>query len=72
MSALFSNILSTRDFLTTREVLEKHEPQANASCTSGVFLKNPMCLCNSRMYEEQVVHFLYKMYRKLRTLVLMT
>ena len=38
----------------TREVLEKYELQANASCTSRVFLKNPKCLYDSTMYEEQV------------------
>ena len=35
----------------TTEVLEK---QTNASRTSRVFLKNPKCLYNSTMYEEQV------------------
>lgn len=37
-----------------REVLEKLEPQVNASRTSGVFIKIPKCLYNSTMYEEQV------------------
>ena len=70
-SALLS-YKSTRDFLRTREVLEKHEPQANASRTSRVSLKNPKYLCISTMYEEQVFYFFYKMYRELRALVLMT
>ena len=71
-SALLSYI-SMRVFIkNTREVLEKHEPQANASRTSRVFLKNPKCLYNSTMYEEQVFYFFYKMYRELRALVLMT
>ena len=35
-------------------MLEKHEPQANASRTYRVFLKIPKCLYNSTMYEEQV------------------
>ena len=69
--ALLSYI-STRDFFkNTREVQEKHGLQANASCTSRVFLKNPKCLYNSTMYEEQVFYFFYKMYRELRALVLM-
>ena len=39
-STLLSKI-STQDFFfkNTREVLEKHELQANASCNSRVFLK---------------------------------
>ena len=44
-------------FKNTREVLEKHGPQASAS---RVFLKIPKCLYNSTMHEEQVSHFLYK------------
>ena len=47
-------------FKNTREVLEKHEPQANASCTSRVSLKSPKCLYNSKMHEEQVFYFFYK------------
>ena len=42
-SALLSYI-STRDFFkNTREVLKKHEPQANAFRTSRVFLKKIPC-----------------------------
>ena len=43
-------------FKNTREVLEKLEPQANASCSTRVFLKNSKCLHvdNSTMHEEQV------------------
>ena len=41
-------------FKNTREVLEKHEPQANTFHTARVFLKIPKCLYNSTMYEEQV------------------
>ena len=53
-SALLS-YKSRRDFFkNTREVLERQESQANASRTSRVFLKNPKCLYNSTMYEEQV------------------
>ena len=59
-------------FKNMREVLEEHEPLANASRTSRVFLKNPKCLYNSTMYEEQVFHFFYKMYYELHLLVLMT
>ena len=47
-------------FKNTREVLEKHEPQASVSRTSRVFLKIPKCLYNSTMHEEQVSYFLYK------------
>ena len=47
-------------FKNTIEVLEKHEPQASASGTSQVFLKNPKCLYNSTMHEEQVFYFFYK------------
>ena len=39
----------------TREALEKLEPQANASRTSGVFIKIRKCLYNSTMHEEQVL-----------------
>ena len=42
LTALLS-YFSTWDFKNMREVLEKHEPQANASRTSQVFLKNPKC-----------------------------
>ena len=56
-------------FKNKREVLEKHELQANASCTSQVFLKNPKCLYNSTMYEEQVFYFFNKMYCELHALV---
>ena len=59
-------------FKNTREVLEKHEPQANACRTSQVFLKNLKFLNNSTMYEQQVFYFFYKMHRELRALVLMT
>ena len=52
-------------------MLEKHELQANASRTSLVFLKNPKCLYNSTMYEEQVFYFSNKMYCELHMLVLM-
>ena len=51
-------------------MLEKHEPQPNASRTSRVFLKSPKGLYNSTIYEEQVLYFFYKMYRGLRALVL--
>ena len=51
-----------------REVLEKHEPQVNASRTFRVFLKNSKCLYNSTMYKEQVFYFFYKMYRELPVL----
>ena len=47
-------------FKNTREVLEKHEPQASVSRTSRVFLKIPNCLYNSIMHEEQVFYFFYK------------
>ena len=53
-------------------MLEKLEPQANASRSSRVFLKNPKCLYTSTVYEEQAFNFFYKMYRELRALVLMT
>ena len=59
-------------FKNTREVLEKHEPQANASCTSLVFLKNPKHLYKSRIYKEHVFYFFYKMYHELLAVVLMT
>ena len=62
----------TGSLKNTREVLEKHGPQANASCTSQVFLKNLKCLYNSAMYEEQVFYFFYKMYPELHVVILMT
>lgn len=51
LSALLSYI-RTQEFLRTREKLE---PQANASRTSGVFIKIRKCLYNSTMHEEQVL-----------------
>ena len=45
-----------RIFKSMREVLEKHEPQANVSRTYRVFLKIPKCLYNSTMCVEQVAH----------------
>ena len=71
-SALLSYIRHAGIFKNTIEVLEEHEPQANASRTSRVFLKNPKCLYNSTMYQEHDFLFFYKMYRELRALVLMT
>ena len=43
-----------------REVLEKHDPQVDASRTSRVLLKIPnACIhCSSTMFEEQVFLFL--------------
>ena len=43
-SALLSYIQHAGLFKNTREVLEKHEPQANASRTSRVFLKKSQVL----------------------------
>ena len=56
------NYISTREFLRTRarEALEKHEPQASASRTSRVFLKIRTWLYYSKMYEENVFCFFYK------------
>ena len=55
----------------TREVLGKHEPQANASHSTRVFLKNPKCLIyNSTMPEEKVFYFFYKMYPELSMVIL--
>ena len=71
-SALLSYISKAGFFKNMREVLEKHELQANASHTSQVFLKYPKCLYNSIMYEEQVFYFFYKKNRELHALVLMT
>ena len=56
-----------------REVLRKHESQANASVALLDVLKNLKCLNNSIMYVEEVfLIFFYKMYCELRALVLMT
>ena len=65
-SALLSYI-SMQDFLTTQE-------EVHLTCTSRVVLKNPKCLSNSKMYEEQVFNFFHKMYNncELRALILMT
>ena len=49
--------------MNTREVLERHGPQANASRTSRVFLTNPKRLYNSTMYDQQVsFKFLFKFF----------
>ena len=71
-SALLSYINTRNFFNNTREVLEKQVLQATASHTSRVLSKNPKCLYNSTVYEEQVFYFFYKMYRELRALELMT
>ena len=56
-----------------REVLRKHESQANASVALLDVLKNLKCLIyNSSLYEEEVFYFFYKMYCELHALVLMT
>ena len=57
-------------FKNMREVLKKHELQVNASCASRVFFKNPKCLYNSTMYDEQDFYFFYKMYCEFHVLVL--
>ena len=71
LSPLLSYISMQDFFKNTREVLEKHELQENASHTSRVFLKNSKCLCNSTMYEEQVFISFIKCIMNC-TLVLMT
>ena len=66
----FLSYISVQDFFKNmREVLEEHEPQANASRTSQEFLRNPKWLYNSTMYEEEVFYLFYKIHRELCALV---
>ena len=44
-------LISTWEFLEALEKCEKHSAASRASlCTSLVFLKIPVCLCNSTMH----------------------